>query len=334
MTKYDSLKESNDISRVISNDNDARQFLETIRIEEWLSQDDQLDFLKKEITLENKITFLANQILKAEQENVNAFAFNTLDSDKFRVAPYRDDKSRECLRNQILKECIEFSVLDSDDDVRPGKGGMLPKSVMLKNERKIFFIIGSPASGKSSIANIFVEHFGAFMLDSDLIKRKIPEFSIPLCGASLVHKESNRILKDIFNLQIGLGANIVYQLVGAEYDEYEYDPIKNEFVNKGFHELVKKIDKEYGYKVCIVLPELDREIATRRALRRFIETNRYVPLTKILDTYSNNATRTFYKMHCFEPSYGYIVLDTNTSREEKYKKIYCNKKAKDIFKLL
>lgn len=329
--KYNPLIETNDISRTINDDKDARKFLETIRINEWLIQEEQSDFLNREVSIENKITYLANQILMAEQQNINAFSYNTLVSENHRVAPYKTNDSRKKLWDTIIDECMKLPLLDNDEDVRLGYGGMLPKSGVLKNDKIIFFIIGSPASGKSSIASKFSEKYNAFMLDSDLIKRKIPEFTIPLCGASLVHKESNEILKKLFNLQISIGANIVYQLVGAEYDEFEYDNGTREFVNKGFHELVKRIEKEYGYKIFIVLPELDREIATRRALRRFIETQRYVPLTKILDNYSNNAVRTFYKMYCFEPNYGYIVLNTNTSREIKYIKVHCNSIAKDVF---
>jgi hypothetical protein len=330
MANYDKLKESNDISRVITDDDDARKFLDSIRIREWLEQDDQKEFLKDEGNIENKITYLANNILEAEKQNVKAFPQNTLDSKKHRSSLYKTDAKRKRLREQIIKECMENKVID-DERVRLGMGGMLPKNSDLKNDKKLFFIIGSPASGKSSIANKFADAYGAFMLDSDLIKRKIPEFSIPLYGASLVHKESNIILHKIFNTHLSLGTNIVYQLVGAEYDEFQYDEEKQDFVNKGFHELVKSIEKEYGYQIFIVLPELDREIATRRALRRFVETKRYVPLTKILDRYSNNAIRTFYKMHCFEPNYGYIVVDTNVPFNQSYKKVYCNKVAEEVF---
>lgn len=333
MAKYDALKEIHGIARAIKTDSDAREFLNTIRIEEWLKKPEQRDFLSEEGSIKNKITFLSNHILEAENKNEEVFSTNTLVSDKHRSAPYKDEKSRKKLRKTIIKDCMEKTIID-DEHFRLGNGGLLPDKVPLKNDKMIFFIIGSPASGKSSIAKIFAEKYGAFMLDSDLIKRKIPEFSIPLYGASLVHKESNEILKEIFNTQISLGTNIVYQLVGAEYDEFIYDKEKRAFINKGFHEMVNKIAKEFHYDIVVVLPELDREIATRRALKRFIETKRYVPLPKILDDYSNNATRTFYKMHCFEPQYKYIVVDTNVPFKKKYKKIYCNESAKDIFKIL
>ena len=49
-----------------------------------------------------------------------------------------------------------------------------------------------PASGKSTIANSIADLYGAYIIDSDFAKRKIPEFGHEF-GASIVHEESSII---------------------------------------------------------------------------------------------------------------------------------------------
>ena len=54
--------------------------------------------------------------------------------------------------------------------------------------------------------------------------------------------------------------------------------------------------KANTYKVHLTLIELDRIIATKRALHRFKTTKRYVPLSLIFDTYNNSPSVAFYKL--------------------------------------
>ena len=78
---------------------------------------------------------------------------------------------------------------------------------------------------------------------------------------------------------------------------------------------------ELNYTIHLILVRLDREEATRRALYRFIETGRYVPLQLIFDVYGNDPTITFFdlflaKCSCFS-SYTMISSDVSIGQPKK-----------------
>lgn len=296
------------IARDLTSKADVQNFFNVINVYDWLCQLEQQDFLSKYANIEDKISYLTRKILRVEKL-IKEFAINnTFTSPLHRVIQYKDDAERLKLRKTIINECVNFARINNDDDIQLGVGGMRPRLGNVKSERQIIFIIGSPASGKSTIANSFADEHGAMMLDSDLIKRKIPEFTRSFGGASLVHMESKSILDTLFREFCELGINIVYQHVGDEFEK--------------FNQLVKMVSEKFGYAVLVVLPELDRIIATKRALKRFVNTGRYVPLSYILDDYSNNAIMTFYKMNSLEKKYSYIAIDTNVPINSQYNLIY------------
>jgi len=216
----------------------------------------------------------------------------TSTSKRFRLPDYASDEARWKLRTQIVNELFTCERLDDDEKIMLGKGGALP-CVPLKMERKAFLIIGLPASGKSGISNKIADEYGAIILDSDYAKRKIPEFSGFPFGASLVHNESSGVIfpnqmslgkpnfKTLSELTIDSGINFVQPMIGQDYDS---------LIN-----FAKSLQiPALNYEVHLILVNLDRKIATHRAIERYIKTKRYVPLGLVFDGYSNDPILTYY----------------------------------------
>lgn len=76
-------------------------------------------------------------------------------------------------------------------------------------------------------------------------------------------------------------ANLIIPKIG--YDVYSIEKIKDYLIS-------------VGYSVHLLLISVDKKTSTKRALSRFIKTNRYVPLSLIFDTYSNDPMLTYYRL--------------------------------------
>ncbi|MCW2259614.1 MULTISPECIES: zeta toxin family protein [Sphingobacterium] len=252
----------------------------------------------------------------------------SLNSKSYRINKYRKDSQRLLLQKRIVAELLIETRLENDEDIVLGKGGAFPLKPV-KTDRNAFIVIGLPASGKSGISNIIADEYGAIILDSDYAKRKLPEFSALPFGATLVHEESDKIIfssnnkdsfKSLFEHCIETGANIVLPKIGSNLT--------------GIITLIE-ILKKSNYFVHLTLVELDRVKASQRALTRFNESRRYVPLGLIFDTYANNPTTTFYKIITYNNSdlESYGCISTDVKKDEKPKKVllYGNNPAK-LFK--
>jgi hypothetical protein len=126
-------------------------------------------------------------------------------------------------------------------------------------------------------------------LDSDYAKRKLPEFDYD-CGATLVQEESSRIIfgfkddnpqdiRSVYELSLERGYNLVIPKVGQ-------DP-------GGIIKMADSLAKA-GYEVHLTLISLKRREATIRALYRFHNTRRYVPLGYVFDQVGNDPLLTYY----------------------------------------
>ena len=117
--------------------------------------------------------------------------FSTLNDEKFRHPDYTSQLSRESLREKIFEELLNLPRLENDTEIRFGNGGAKPKSVI--KDSQAIIVTGLPASGKSTISNKIADKFGAYIIDSDYAKLKLPEYDI--FGANTVHKESTAIVR-------------------------------------------------------------------------------------------------------------------------------------------
>ncbi|MCF6406903.1 zeta toxin family protein [Chitinophaga filiformis] len=240
---------------------------------------------------------------------------NTLVSTKYRDRDYVNNVDRWKLRKQIIHELFTLKRRDNEDEIKLGTGGALPASGIRK-DRKAYILIGPPASGKSTVANKIAEKEGAIILDSDYAKRKFPEFEYE-CGATLVQKESNNIifgfkndnplkLEGVCKLAVNEAYNVVIPKVGQEPDK-----------------IVKLAEflAETNYEVHLTLLYLKRREATIRALHRFNETNRYVPLGYVFDNVGNDPLLCYYVLKeradtCFR-SFGMIMTDPDMQKNKR-----------------
>ena len=231
-----------------------------------------------------------NKIAAAERNLKDYKYYPTLTHRDNRDFEWRDDAKRVKLRHQIAEELINYSLPENEEDICLGKGGAKPNTPV-QNQYNIFFVIGNPASGKSGIAARIADHFGAYVLDSDIAKRKLPEYDNQIGGASLIHSESDYIIN---NEEYGLaayclrsGSNMVIPKIGA--------------ISEGIISLAdsfRKICKEkYNQDASIYLisVDLDRQLATQRAYQRYLTKGRYVPLSLVFDGYGNQATLNYFK---------------------------------------
>ena len=270
-----------DISRPLNTDEQIRQFLDVIDFKTYFSDARNREYAFRGMDNIDAMMGKAITLIKEANDGMaKVLKFNTLVSPKNRSLPYKTNKCREKLRNLIIKELKTKVRPDDDEDICLGCGGMLPTSGEPKLDRKAFILIGLPAAGKSGVAAKLSDYYSAVLIDSDFVKRKIPEYH-KSNGASLVHEESKYINDKIKIDAIREGVNIVLPVIGADY-EHVAEAIDNL--------------REGDYQVSVVLVELERVKSTQRAFSRFMHTNRYVPLSMILDGYSNNPSLTFYRL--------------------------------------
>ena len=258
-------------------DNNAIRSLQTVTqvipFLEYILDEDNDDVLMK----------YAYKIIEAEK--ALSITDSTWSMSDMRHISYADERRRRHLRMQIIKELLNIERLKSDENIKLGSGGARPKSEIL-SEKKFFYIIGLPASGKSTIASDLADKYGAFILDSDYAKRKFPEYSLSIRGASLVHEESDRVVFD-YN-----GCDLLHTCIKNSY---------NIVVPKIGHDLQSILTfcqalRDKQYSVYLILVNMNRKMATQRAFNRFIKTGRYVPLSLIFDGYGDNPELNYYKL--------------------------------------
>lgn len=248
---------------------------------------------------------LAEIIARAEQKLAEYGEGNdTLTNEALRIKSYRTETARKKYRDRVLKSCLKNKIPDDDDKITLNVGGMVPNSG-IKREKRLIFIVGSAASGKSRYATTLAEKLGAYLIDSDYIKRKLPEFNHKdYIGASLVHTESKSIQEKILKYAFSSEANIVSPIIGKSY--------------KTLRNLITTYEGEkYKYKVSFVLIAIDRLTATMRGIKRFVGTKRYVGLSYILDECGHEPIAAFYRIAAEDRDRSMISID-NTDKENKF----------------
>ena len=143
----------------------------------------------------------------------------------------------------------------------------------IRKEHKLVIAIGLPASGKSTmIANPTSEELGAFIFDSDEIKKLIPEYQETNGGASgVVHNESKMILvaaKHQFLSGARNGENLVIPVIGDDVESLQKKWIKP--------------FEDAGYDVEVKYQDADPIESANRVVKRAIEEGRIIPSDKVL----------------------------------------------------
>lgn len=214
----------------------------------------------------------------------------TLGSQRNRESNFKTPAQRRALRERIVEELIGQDRLADDESIALGSGGAKPIGQDAAKGSCAYLITGLPASGKSTIVATVADSFGAYVIDPDYVKRKLPEFNDTPAGANLVHEESSAIAISAKNYTdpsllltcLHYRFNIVRPMVGASAEKL-----------REFRDLLI----EQGYSVHLTTILLDRKDATVRALHRFAETNRYVSLGYVFDECANEPALAYYKEH-------------------------------------
>lgn len=273
-------------------------------------------FLKTVLDFDGSSPSVINKLTRIEKKLAQLDIEKSTHNDKSKWSkPFNTVVKRNELRNIIGAELYKKTRLKDDDQIRLGYGGCKPKNGV-KNERKAFIIIGLPAAGKSGIANKIADLTHSYILDNDYAKRKLPEFNKSEIGASLTHNESDLIvfgsnsirsfstLTPLFFQCVQKKHNIVIPKIGAN---------KNSII-----ELANILTENCGYKVHLVLVNLNRQHATKRALERYIRSNRYVPLSLIFDGYANDPTITYFRLKESRENFSsFGEIDTTTKPYQK-----------------
>ena len=143
--------------------------------------------------------------------------------------------------------------------------------------KKVFFVTGLPASGKSStLVDRISQLYKARVLDSDDIKFVHPEFDNGF-GGNYIHEECKQILRNVTKKSIDNGDNVVIPIIGGGNPKKLAERIKA-FQDK-------------GWEVALCQNDLPSNKAIGRAMSRYITDGRYIPpgvLMEYADTPHNN----------------------------------------------
>lgn len=207
--------------------------------------------------------------------------FNRIEN---KIAEYQNKYGRTSDNNtsqrvQQRKQWVSDFLKGNGVDTLPYGGGPL------KKEYKATIVVGLPAAGKSTIiANPLSEEQGAFIMDSDEMKKLIPEYKETNGGAAdPVHKESKDLMQQAFNTFIqgeNKGVNMVIPIIGDKADKMGDQYIKN---------LIKA-----GYNIEIAYKRADTKESANRVVSRAIKDGRFIPKEVVMG-YDDNAIRKAYK---------------------------------------
>ncbi len=193
---------------------------------------------------------------------------------KYGVTANNNTPEREQLRRNWVQRFL----------VGDGADTMPPNGKPLKKEYKATIVVGLPAAGKSTrIANPLSEEQGAFIMDSDEMKKLIPEYRDTNGGAAdAVHLES----KDLMESALGefvdgsmKGTNLVIPVIGDDAGKLN----------------TRYIDKllEAGYNVEIAYKKADAKSSANRVVSRAIKEGRFIP-RDVVAKYDDVAVRNAY----------------------------------------
>lgn len=253
----------------------------------------------------NKLVAYADKV-KADREN-NSFAIDVPSAkalyQKISQGEYIEPQALfknpvfQAIENEIQKYDIKYGVtahIDTQerkeqrqmwiDDFLAGKGvdTMPPNGAPLKREYKATIVVGLPAAGKSTrIANPLSEEQGAFIFDSDEMKKLIPEYEGGK-AANAVHQESKNLLSEAMNSFTAgsmKGVNMVIPIIGDELSSIE----------KKAAPLISA-----GYNVEIAYKKASTKDSINRVVGRAIKEGRYIPKKKVME-YNDDAVRDVYK---------------------------------------
>ena len=143
--------------------------------------------------------------------------------------------------------------------------------------KKAILLLGGAATGKTSYANRINQGKEKYQtIDPDIVKEH-PQFAETYQkgkGANALHLESKAIAAQILGNLVNQGKNIIYPMVGSG--------------GTGKIQTVISALQKKGYEVSVAYLEIPRSEAIYRAVKRSIESGRYVPLDYVRNASKNS----------------------------------------------
>lgn len=169
----------------------------------------------------------------------------------------------------------------------------------VKREKRLTLVLGPPAAGKSTIAEDLAKTKGAAILDSDEIKKTLPEFDGGI-GSAAVHEESSDLAHMLEAALRADGTNIVYPKVGGSPGS--------------IRKTIERFKKD-GYEVELVNMAVTAENAYKRMIGRFVDKGRLIPPSYV-DAVGENPTGTFKTLKEEGQADGYAQIDNNAGKDD------------------
>ena len=164
----------------------------------------------------------------------------------------------------------------------------------VREAKEATIILGPPAAGKSGIANDIAVARKAAILDSDEIKKTLPEFNSGI-GANAVHKESSDLTNLVEHALLAEGANLVVPKVGSNVASIENTIARY---------------RAAGYNIRLVNMAVSADTAYRRMIGRFVETGRLIP-PEYIDAVGEKPSAVFRDLKAKNLADGYAEIDNN-----------------------
>jgi hypothetical protein len=182
----------------------------------------------------------------------------------------------------------------------------IPANIMAKNtgDRLATIVIGPPAAGKSRISNPIAIKNNATIIDADESKKILPEYKGGV-GSNATHHESKVLSNEVMDVAMARGDNLVLPKVGGNPDAIR---------------VLSEILKSNGYKVNLVLTEIDPDLALVRMNNRFIKKGRLIN-SDYAQANKGKPNLTYEKLKQEGIADGYGKIDT-TTRVGEPKKIF------------
>ena len=170
---------------------------------------------------------------------------------------------------------------------------------VVPNNKQAWLVLGATASGKSYYSEILAKENNLAIVDSDDIKKIIPEYKDGV-GANAVHTESRLITSEVRRDLMDQGKNMLLPRVGGLPKRKEIQSLIQEL-------------KESGYDVKTVFIDTDYKSALGRMYKRFAKTGRLVPPSYIEEV-KNTPIDTFHRVKYITE--GYAWIDNNGEQNQ------------------
>lgn len=235
-----------------------------------------------------------------------------------------EDRFRD-IEEKAKRETSEIKTVDRmnmreqiiDDEIDEQERLLARKGISMQNGRKAVIVLGLPGSGKSTIANPLMEKYGAYVIDADNMKKRIPEFREDPNMIDAVHDESVDCANKMLEKSMQKGSNVIIGKVGG--------------YTAGIIEQIKKL-KDSGYEVGVILNVVALETSLDRVNSRYQkgESSRIVPPAIAFDSDINMHTT--YDLCCNIPGVSCAMYSNEVEKGQKPELL--RKDGKDADKLL